>query len=81
MGIRAGTTKLPAAAAAATALEKAAEIRDQLAELDAADEQQKADRRRIALELLDADPEISEKELAADAGVTAEWVRRRFSDV
>lgn len=78
-GIRAGATKLPAEAAAA--LETAAEIRDRLAELDAVDEQQKAERRRLALELLDAGSEISEKELAADAGVTAEWVRRRFSDV
>lgn len=79
VGIRAGE-RLPGGDPA-TALEDARRIRDQLTELDAADEKEKAERRRIALGLIDAGTEISEKELAADAGVTAEWVRRRFSDV
>ncbi len=63
-----------------SALEETRRLREQLADLDATDESEKDERRRIALELIDSGAGISEKELAADAGVTAEWVRRRFSD-
>lgn len=79
VGIRAGDRQ--AGGDPRSSLEEARRLRDLLTELDTLDEREKAERRRIALELLDSGAEISEKELAADAGVTAEWVRRRFSDV
>lgn len=64
-----------------TALDTARQHRDTLAALDTADRKDKAQRRLLTLELLDIGAGLSEKDLAADAGVTAEWVRRRFTDV
>jgi AraC-like DNA-binding protein len=76
LGIHAPQT--PRSPAAGAALDRARAARDELAQLDVDDSQEKAARRAIALELLDDG--LPERELAQDAGVTQEWVRRRFTD-
>ena len=83
-GLRSGDYRLSASdaesAARSAALEHAARIRDELGgadrgALDAASSE-KDERRQIIAALLEVNPPTSQKDLADDAGVSKEWIRR-----